>query len=102
MRVLRAPHSPSPLNFDLTPVLCRILTSLLTVVSIVFLLLLCVVQKQLPCAAVVVALFEGPLLPGRPWPFSGGFAFLSGGVTDVTACGVMGECEQTECENVAQ
>ena len=41
---------------------------------------------------------EGPLFPGRPWPFSGGFAFLSDGVTDITACGVMGECEQAECE----
>ena len=66
------------------------------------LLLLCVVQKQLPCAAVVAAPFEGPLLPGRPWPFSGGFAFLSDDATDATACGAMGECEQAECETVAQ
>ena len=66
------------------------------------LLLLCVVQKQLHCAAVVAAPFEGPLLPGRPWPFSGGFAFLSDDATDATACGVMGECEQTECDTMAQ
>ena len=50
----------------------------------------------------VVALFEGPLLPGRPWPFSGGFAFLSDDATDATAYDVMGECEQADCENVAQ
>ena len=36
--------------------------------------------------------------PGRFLAFSGGFAFLSDDVTDVTACDVMGECEQTECE----
>ena len=32
----------------------------------------------------------------RVWP--GGFAFLPDGATDVTVCGVMGGCEQTECE----
>ena len=44
------------------------------------------------------ALFKEPPLPRPALAFSGGFEFLSDDVTDITACGVMGECEQAECE----
>ena len=63
MRVLRAPHSPSPLDFDLTPVLCRISTSLPTVVSIVFCYCCVLFRNNCPVLLWLLLLSKGRSCP---------------------------------------
>ena len=57
----------------------------------------CLETTALRCCG-CCSLQRAAIAPAGFLAFSGGFAFLSDDVTDVTACDVMGECEQTECE----
>ena len=64
--------------------------------SYVIVVVCCLETTALRCCGCCFS--KEPPLPRPVLAFFGGFAFLSDGATDVTACDAMGECEQTECE----